>query len=174
MSYKKIINLMAYLMALMLSTVPKKNWVIVLPCLGKLYFQISTRINCIMKNKLLHCNIQFVFQTKCKISNFFTFKDRIPSFWHSDNVYKFQCHGWSATYNGKTKCHFKIRMCEHLDILVLVGKRVKSDDDSVTKEHLWFCNHLSNLVDISILTMINNDFKVILIESLLINRDPLL
>ena len=53
------------------STVPKKNLVIGLPYLGKLSLQIRTRINCIMKNKLSYCNIRFVFQTKCKISNFY-------------------------------------------------------------------------------------------------------
>ena len=58
------------------STVPKKNLVIGLPYLGKLSLQIRTRTNGIMKNKLPYCNIRFVFQTKCKISNFFTFKDK--------------------------------------------------------------------------------------------------
>ena len=54
------------------STVPKKELIITLPYLGKLSLQIRTRINRIMKNKLPYCNVQFVFQTKCKISNFFT------------------------------------------------------------------------------------------------------
>ena len=70
-------------------TVPKKDLVIALPYLGKLSLQIRTRINRIMKNKLPYCNIRFVFQTKCKISNFFTFKDKIPSFLRSGIVYKF-------------------------------------------------------------------------------------
>ena len=57
------------------STVAKKNLVIALPYLGKLSLQIHTRISRIMKNKLPYCNIRIVFQCKCKISNFFTFKD---------------------------------------------------------------------------------------------------
>ena len=68
---------------------PKKDLVIALPYLGKLSLQIRTRINRIMKNKLPYCNIRFVFQTKCKISNFFTFKDKIPLFLRSGIVYKF-------------------------------------------------------------------------------------
>ena len=52
------------------STIPKKDLVIALPYLGQLSLQICTRINCIMKNKLPCCNVPFVFQTKCKISNF--------------------------------------------------------------------------------------------------------
>ena len=103
-------------------TVPKKNLVIGLPYLGKLSLQIHTRINRIIKNKLPYCNIQFVFQTEYKISNFFTFKDKIPLFLRSGIVYKFQCGSSNATYNGKTKHHFKVRMCKHLGISTLTGK----------------------------------------------------
>ena len=153
------------------STVPEKNLVIALPYLGNLSLQMLTRINRIMKNKLPYCNIRFVFQTKCKISNFFTFKDKIASFLRSGIVSKFQCGSCNATYYGKTKCHFKVRMCEHLGISALTGKRVKGDDDSTIKEHLLFCNHTPDFQDFSILATSNNDFKVTLMESLLINRD---
>ena len=153
------------------STVPKKQLIITLPYLGKLSLQIRTRINRIMKNKLPYCNVQFVFQTKCKISNFFTFKDKIPLVLRSGIAYKFQCGSCNATYYGKTKRHFKVRMCEHLGISALTGKRVKGDDDSAIKEHLLFCNHKPDFEDFSILATNNNDFKVTLMESLLINRD---
>ena len=138
------------------STVPKKNLVIALPYLGKLPLQIRTRINRIMKNKLPYYNIRFVFQTNCKISNFFTFKDKISTFLHSGIVYKFQCGGCNATYYCKTKRHFKVRMCKHLGISALTGKRVKGDDDSAIKEHLLFCNHTSDFEDFSILATNNN------------------
>ena len=116
-------------------------------------------------------NIWFVFQTKCKISNFFTFKDKIPPFLHSGIVYKFQCPSCNATYYGKIRRYFKVRMCEHLGISALTGKRIKGDDDSAIKEHLLFCNYTPDFEDFSILATNNNDFKVTLMESLLINRD---
>ena len=62
-------------------------------------------------------------------------------------------------------------MCEHLGISALTGKRVKGDDDSAIKEHLLFCNHTPDFEDFSILATNNNDFKVTLMESLLIIRD---
>ena len=101
------------------STVPKKDLIIALPYLGKLSLQIRTTINHIMKNKLPYCNARFVFQTKCNFNNFFTFKDKIPLFLRSGIVYKFQCGSCNATYYGKTKRHFKVRMCEHLRISAL-------------------------------------------------------
>ena len=64
-----------------------------------------------------------------------------------------------------------MRICEHLGISVLTGKRVKGDGLSVNKEHVLLCSHAPNFEDFSILTTNNNDFKVTLMESLLINRD---
>ena len=124
-----------------------------------------------MKNKLPYWNTRLLFQTNCKISNYFTFKDKIPSFVCSGIVYNFQCGSCNATYCGKTKSHFKVRMCEHLGISALTGKIVKDDNDSAIKEDLLFCNYPHDFEDFSILATKNNDFKFTLIASLLINRD---
>ena len=64
-------------------------------------------------------------------------------------------------------------MREHLGILTPTGKTVKGDEDSAIKGHLLFSNHAPDFEDFSILTTSNNDFKVTLKESLLINRDHL-
>ena len=129
----------------------------------KLSLQICTRI------ELPHCNFRIPLQSKCKLINFFTFKDKIPISLRS--VYKFKCCGCNATYYGKTKHHFKVRMCDHLEVSALTGKRVKGDKDSAVKEHPLFCNHSSVFDDFYILTSCSNDFKVTLTENLLINRD---
>ena len=133
------------------STVPKKDLMIVLPYLGKLSLQIRSRINRVIRNKLPHCNLRIGFQTKCKLINFFTFKDKIPVFLRSGIVYKFKCGSCNATYYGKTKRHFKIRICEHLGVSALTGKRVKGDNDSAIKEHHLFCNYSSGFDDFCIL-----------------------
>ena len=100
----------------------------------------------------------------------FIFKDKIPSFLHSGIVYKFQCGVCNATYYDKTTRYFNVGMCEHLRILTLTRKIFKGHDDSAIKEHLSLCNHWPDFGDFSILTTIN-DYKVTLMESLLINRD---
>ena len=152
-------------------TVPKKELMIVLRYLDKLSLQIYIRINHVMKNKLFHCNFRIVFQCKCKLINFFKFKDKIPIFLSSGIVYKFKCGSFSATYYGKTKRLFKVRMCEHLGVSALTGKRVKWDNYSAIKEHHLFWNHSSGFDDFFILASNTNDFKVTLMEGLLINRD---
>ena len=62
-------------------------------------------------------------------------------------------------------------MCGHFGIFALTGKRVKGEDDSTIKEHHLFWNLTTDFEDFSILATNNNDFKVALMESLLINRD---
>ena len=62
-------------------------------------------------------------------------------------------------------------MCEYLRVSALTGKRVKRNNDFVIKEHHLFCNHSFGFDNFSILASNNNDLKVTLMESLLINRD---
>ena len=62
-------------------------------------------------------------------------------------------------------------MCEHLRGSTVTGKRVKGDNDFAIKEHHLFCDDSSGFDEFSILASNKNDFKVTLIESLLINRD---
>ena len=62
-------------------------------------------------------------------------------------------------------------MCEHLRILAVAGKRVKSDDEFFIKEHLLYRNYLPDFEDFSILTTSNNDFIVTLMNSILPDRD---
>ena len=52
------------------STVPKKDLMIVLSYVGRLSLHICTRIDRVMKNKHLYCNLWIVFDTKCKLINF--------------------------------------------------------------------------------------------------------
>ena len=84
-----------------------------------------------------------------------------------------KCGGCNATYYGKTKHHFKVRLCEHLGISHLTGKAAKIDNNKLTaiQENFLYCNYSSSFKDFSILTQENNDFKLNITESLLVARD---
>ena len=56
----------------------------------KASLQIRTRINRVMENKLPYYSFQIVFQTKYKLINVFTFKDKILVFLRSGIVYNFK------------------------------------------------------------------------------------
>ena len=72
----------------------------------------------------------------------------------------------NATYYGKTKHHFKLRMCEHLGVSALTGNRVQADQISAIIGH-----HSAGFDNFPILASNNSDFKVMLMESFLISRD---
>ena len=88
-------------------------------------------------------------------------------------VYQYKCGGCNATCYGKTKRHFKVRICEHLGISHLTEKKVKIDNNKLTaiQEHLLCCNYSPSFEDFSILTRESNDFKLKIMESLLIACD---
>ena len=76
-----------------------------------------------------------------------------------------------TTYYCKTKRYFKVRMCEHLGYTALTRKRVKGyNKSSINKHHLFF-NHSYGFDNFFMLASNNNNSKVTLMESLLINRD---
>ena len=75
--------------------------------------------------------------------------------------------------SSKTKRHLKVRICEHLGILYLIGNKVKIDNSKLTafQEHLVCCNYYPSFENFPILTRKNNDFKLKIMNSLLNARD---
>ena len=57
------------------------------------------------------------------------------------------------------------------EFLHSLGKEFKMMMILPLKKHLLFCNHTPDFEDFSILATNNNNFKVTLVESLLINKD---
>ena len=122
------------------------------------------------------CNLKIVFTSLVRVKIFSTFKDKLPKMLRSGLVYQYKCGGCNATSYGKTKRkikrHFKVQICEHLGISNLTGNKVKIDNNNLMaiQEHLLFCNSPS-VEEFSILTRESNDFKLKIMESLLIARD---
>ena len=91
-------------------------------------------------------------------------------------VYKYRCGGWNAIYFGKTKCHFKVRICEYLAFHISLWRltaKVKIDSKklrAIQERHLC-CNYSPSFEGFSILTRESNHFTLKLVESLLIARD---
>ena len=69
--------------------------------------------------------------------------------------------------------NFKVRICEHVGISHLTGKKVKIDKNKLTaiQEHHFCFNYSPSFEVFSILTRESNDFKLKIMENLLIARD---
>ena len=107
-------------------TTEKKDLVIALPFLGKLSFDLRTRLkNSSVKTfpflKLqLFLNLQDVFPI-C-----FQFNDKMPYCLRSNVVYKFSCGRCNATDEGETYRHVRLRVGKHSGVSPLTGKKSKS------------------------------------------------
>ena len=157
----------------MVPNVPKGNAFVKFPFLGNTSLQIWKKLQKLFRDKLASCNLEIVFTSPTRVKSFFTFKDKLPKMLLSGLVYRYKCGGCNATYYGKTKRYFKVRICEHLGILHLTDKKVKIDNNKLTaiQEHLLCCNYCPSFEDFSILIRESNDFKLRIMESLLIARD---
>ena len=157
----------------MVSNVPKRNVFVKLPFLRSTSFQIRKKLQTLFSDKLTSCNLKIVFTSPFRFKSFFTLKNKLPKMLLSGLFYKYMCGGCSATYYGKTKRHFKVHFFEHLGISHLSGEKVKIDNNKLRtiQEHLLCCNYSPSFEDFSILTRESNDFKLNIMENLIIARN---
>ena len=141
--------------------VPKRELTFVLPYLGKLSFDLRTRLRRTIERDLPYCKLKIIFRSKCPLEK----KTR------SGIIYRYTCSNCKVTYYGKTFCHFYTRVAEHMGTSNLTGKRLKNVKQSAISDHLLQCNCAINFDDFSILATDCNKFKLLLRESLLIKRD---
>ena len=94
----------------------------------------------------------YQFMSPVKVKSFLTLKDKLVKMLLSGLVYKYKCGGCNAIFYGKGKCCLKVRICKHLSILCLTGKKLKIDNNKlmVIQEHLLCCNYSQSVEDFSI------------------------
>ena len=122
-----------YVPTQIVSTVPKKELLVVLPCLGTFSLNLRKRLYKSVSKSLPQCNIKVIFQSKNRLSSFFKFKDSIPLYLRSHLIYKFQCSNCNITYYGETEFHLKVRAGERLRTSPLTGKRVNKTKNLLLK-----------------------------------------
>ena len=138
--------------------------------LGNASFQIRKKLQKLFTDNLTSCIIKILFKSPVRVKTFFIFKDKLPKILVSRLVYKYKCGGCNTTYSGNIKRHFNVRICEHLGISHLTGKKLKIDNNKLTaiQEYRLSYNYSPSFEGFSILTRESNDFKLKIMESLLI------
>ena len=133
--------------------------------LGEISLQTRTKLSKSLKGLLNSCKLQMVFKSQRKLSNFFRFKDRLPSNLVSGVVYKYTCGRCNSTYYGQTDRHL-VRSGEHTGISPLTFKKTKPSKESAIRDHLLNCNNIPSFEEFTILTNRNNKFDLEIKESL--------
>ena len=106
-------------------------------------------------------DLKLVFST-CKVRDYFSQKDELPSCFKSHVVYKFNCAHCNACYVGRTDRHHATRVHEHL----------VSDKNSHILKHLKTNLQCKNACDencFEILDTANSKYQLKIKEALYIN-----
>ena len=110
--------------------------------------------------KNFNCNLRVVYTT-CKVSQYFSLKDKTPKDLKAKCVYKFTCSDdQNLFYIGKTIRHLAVRSSEHLK-----GK-------SAVYEHVRNCAKCNeaSIENFKILNTGNSDLEIKILEALQIKQ----
>ena len=116
--------------------VPKRELTFILPYLGKLSFDLRTRLRRTIERDLPYCKLKMNFRSKYRLNTLFQFKDRLEKKIRSGIIYRYTCSNCKVTYYGKTFRHFYTKAAEHMGISNLTGKQLKNVKQSAISDHL--------------------------------------
>jgi hypothetical protein len=95
------------------TTVPKRDVILVLPYLGFRSEVFKRRLKSCVNKFYGFVNLRLIFQNTCRVKSFFPYKDRLNRSQKSKVVYKASCWDCDAFYIGKTKRRLHDRKVEH-------------------------------------------------------------
>ena len=134
-----------FIQRLQIPTAPKKELIIILPCLSKMSQIVKYRLTKTMNKHMKFCKLRVIFQTNNRLRNYFRFKDSVPETLRSDLIYKFLCGSCTASCIGKTYRHFEVRVSEHQGVSPRTGKPVKGTLSTSVRDHMLVCDHKVNM-----------------------------
>jgi hypothetical protein len=151
-------------------TVPKKEFLLVLPFLGQTSLKIKNDLLRSFRSILPFANMKIVFKTSRRLSSFFSFKDRIPKSLASGVIYKFTCSECNLSYIGCTKRFWEKRLEEHLHISALTGKPLNGLQVFAPLQHVksGTCIARPTRSDFTIIGRETNPYIMLIKESILI------
>lgn len=158
----------------LVDTVPKKEYIIVLPYLGPLSQKIQKRMKSVFKRYIPTGNINFVWKTQRRISHFLKFKDVVASDYDSHIVYQFKCPSCNAGYVGETRQQYIVRCSQHLGISEFTGAPTTAGEPTHVTKHLREKPQCKcDLKSFKIIARETNYHRRLIKESLFIRRyDP--
>ena len=81
-------------------TASKKELIYILPFFGNKSLQLRTCLVNSIENNLKFCKLKVIFQSPCKLTLLFRYKDSLKKEIHSDTVYRYTCSNCKVTYYG--------------------------------------------------------------------------
>ena len=158
------------------SSVEKQKLIISLPFLGKYSNDLKRKISALASKHLKpNFQVEVIWNSRKRLQNFFSFKDRLPMHLRSKVLYRYTCNGCNSIYLGKTKRHFLVRAYEHLGRSIRTGKdftfNPKNSNNTAVLEHIHQSKQCKGSLDsFEIIGGARNDFHLRIKESLLVKK----
>ena len=118
------------------TTVPKKEFLIVLPFLGTASWNVKNALIRSFRDLLPFSQLKIVFKSSSRMSSWFSFKDKIPSSLMSGVIYKYTCAECNLCYIGSTKRYWEKRLEEHIHRSALTGKKLNGLQVYAPMQHM--------------------------------------
>merc|ERR1719447_910405 len=84
-------------------------------------FNVKKRLDETYRKLLPFCKLRIIFKRSCRMSSFFSYKDKFPKSLMSGVIYKYTCANCNVSYIGCTKRYWEKRLEEHTHISALTG-----------------------------------------------------
>lgn len=152
-------------------TCAKKEVSLVLPFTGKHALQVRTKVLQLFRKHYPQLSLKVIFRPSFRISNFFAFKDKIPTRLRSLVVYKYTCASCNASYIGRTTRHLHQRVCEHQGISSRTGIHLNVPPFSAIREHSMSTLHPLDPLQFKVISSARFPHDLNIHEALLIQRD---
>lgn len=153
------------------STVPRKELLLVLPYTGKHGHIVASKLKRLVSQFYPSAMIRVVFKPSCKLRHFFKVKDSIPAALRSMVVYLFRCSSCNARYIGRTSRHLATRIAEHQGVSPRTNRPVSCPSFSAIRQHCDNCGHPQPKAEnFSIVSQAGNPFDLSIMESLHIQK----
>ena len=157
-------------------TVPKKEVTIILPFLGTSSYNVKKKLEETYSKLLPICKLRIIFKTSCRMSSFFSYKDKFPKSLISGVIYKYTCANCNVSYIGCTARYWEKRLEEHTHISSLTGKPMSCSQVFAPMQHVRTakCNPAGPIVsrdDFEFLGYEKNKYLLKIKESVLIKKD---
>ena len=118
------------------TTVPKKEFIMVLPYLGSTSLRTKNALIRSFNKLLPFSKLKIVFKTSSRLSSWFSFKDKIPSSLMSGVIYRYTCAECNLCYIGSTKRYWEKRLEEHTHRSALTGGKLKGVQVFAPMQHM--------------------------------------
>ena len=139
--------------------------------MGKKSFNIKKQVGKFIREFYPQLSIRVTFKSKHIIKNRFKFKDTIPKDLQSCVVYGYTCRCCKATYIGKSKRQYRVRIFEHLGRSIRTNRQLTKPPFSAIRQHSEESDHPIHIDSFSILAGRANTMELCVVESLLSYRD---